>query len=460
MPKSFLPVTTRHGFRTLVLTTGKSVLLLLDLLVIVFASVPLPALDIQLTQPTVTGDLQILGTGIAGSHMTGPLTGMGASFRPGNLALELALPAVDPCISVVGRLSDLVAVSSAGVVTTGQGPAARSAARLWLGHVTGKVGSVVRAQAGNRDLHLTIWTGKLLRLDHWAPLLPRNRSLLGLLRLDLHPIVAGSGADVTALKLVVAGQLAGRTIAKVTRMARARFVVTVGRVLAFQPAFRGAGRLLPAAGDHRPARPAVAGHILTLVAGVTGTGMAGGDALVILAGELFAAGLLAGRAVSVAALSVTGVLPAVALLLALGLAGVLLGAGHLLLLQPAPAGLDDHLKAGPTSAAVAPLHADVLPAAEHLSAGVPAGRGRQSAWEGVLGLSAGTLPDFRQRTRRALALVADDVAEVVAAFQGLVALLLALPGGLGALPLLLLALAVAELDGGLAAGLAGAVVTG
>ena len=89
----------------MVLTTGKNILLLLDFLVIiVFANVPLPTLDIQLTQPTVTGDLQILGTGIAGSHVTGPLTGMGASFRPGNLALELALAAVGTGVKVVRGL--------------------------------------------------------------------------------------------------------------------------------------------------------------------------------------------------------------------------------------------------------------------------------------------------------------------------------------------------------------------
>lgn len=239
---------------------------------------------------------------------------------------------------------------------------------------------------------------------------------------------------------------AGRTFAKVACVDCPLLVVTFRWFLALLPALWRTGCLLPATGHQSPAGITVAGYFLGLVAGIARASVTGRDALVILTGELLSAELLARRTVSVTTFPIACMLPAIAFALALGLTSVLPHTRNLFLFQPASTGLDHHLQAVSAGSAVTTLGAHVLSASQHFSAGISASRGCQCAWEFVLGLPTGTLPDLAQRTRRTSSLVADNVTDMVSALERFVAPVLALPHRLCTLPLLLVSLAVTELN--------------
>ena len=167
--------------------------------------------------------------------------------------------------------------------------------------------------------------------------------------------------------------LARGAVAKVTVVRLSRLVVTVGRDCAPLLALGRLYRLLHAARDGNLAGPAVARHLLSLRAGVTRSRVAPeifiypsklildhsfpmnivvsipGLAFVILAVERLRACLLARRTILVAALSVAGVLPAVLQVLALDIAGVLLGTRDVAPLVTATARFLYHLHAWRTS---------------------------------------------------------------------------------------------------------------
>lgn len=172
--------------------------LLLHVLAVISSQVPLATLDVQLAQPAVAGYLQVLLAGITGTLVAGLRTGMGASFGPGDSALQLTLPAVCSRVARVRRLADLVTVPGASVVAALQRPAALPSTGGRFGHVTGKVRGVVRSEASYRNRYQAIWTGQCLSLNDRSSLFPGNGCLLCLQRLDLNPIVTGCRANVTA----------------------------------------------------------------------------------------------------------------------------------------------------------------------------------------------------------------------------------------------------------------------
>ncbi len=282
--------------------------------------------------------------------MAGPWTRVRAPVRPLPLTSDLALPAVHPGLFRRRGVPHPVAVPLARVVSAREAPTALSPAGPGLGGVAGPVCRLVAAQAGHRHRVLAVGAVQRLHLGAGTPLLPRDRGFgsVGVHRhLDL--VVAGRWAGVAAGHLAIAHLLAGRARTKMTPVGQMKKIVEKKLKLIFSlppvrlpllvVAFRWLFALLPApwrlrgflppARHQQPASAAVAGHLLGLVARVTGPLVAPGGALVVLAAQVPSAPLLARRTFAVAALAVARVLAAVTLPLALQVADVLLRATDL-----------------------------------------------------------------------------------------------------------------------------------
>jgi hypothetical protein len=142
-------------------------------------------------------------------------------------------------------------------------------------------------------------------------------------------------------------------------------------------------------------------YFLGLRARIARSLMTARRALVVPAVKHLGAVLLAGRALTVAALSVARVLATVPQPLALEVAGVVLGAGNLLPLSTAPAHLDDRLHAVAARAAVAALDAHMLVARQGLAAGVTTRGSGEGAREDVGALATRATTNFAQRANGA-----------------------------------------------------------
>lgn len=435
-------------------------------------SCPLATLDVELGKSAVATDPDDLQTLVAFVRVTGFHARMVATLGSRLGASGLAFAAVAASFQWTGSVLHLVTGALASVVAARQTPSALTLTGTGLGHETGPVRSLVSAQASDGDWHLAVGTCQCLDFFAGAAQgtlvgsLPGCGSLLFSchIHFDFHVVVTGRRAGVSAGRQYLLAQLlAGWAVAKVTGVGQARRVVTVGLGFALGLALGGLGGLFQAARDQDSGLGAVAVDFFGLAAGITASGVAPGGTLVVAAGKRLVAGQVAGSraGLGITALAIAGMFAARFHALALGVTGeVFLGASDFASLGSATARLLGHLEASSALAAVTSLHANVIAASQRFPAGVAAGGRGFVTGQLVLGLAAGTRPELAEGTGRTRPLVADDLADVMAAFQRPAALVLTLPVGGGALGLFLVALTLAQLDAGPLTRLAFSRVTG